>query len=290
MRQSRTRSSTKEAVNVDLQQSAPPHAFRLRNKTWDSVDAYVSTLLGAEQRVDVPQRAVGGTRSSAGIASFSLNERALDVARQSTTWRLIREATLHQLRQHADLKKALLDSPASGDPIRDDARRVLLDGGEWVPAQVEVNTTSQWTAIGMSFGIMAVTARRLTFREFDHLTEPDHDLQVHRGGVTPLTLRAEAWLKVVDGEIDVVIRKGSDGAASVRVWTEGRVLHALNRFHNHVRRQLVRTWKRPWREGVVSRHPVITLEVPDEAYNASGSAWPVREAEMAARRERKRRR
>lgn len=270
--------------------SADLHRFRLRNKTWDSIDAYVSTLVGAEHGGDVSQRAIGGTRSSAGIAPFALNERALDVARQSTTWRLIREATLHQLLQHPDLKQALLDVPAGGDPVREDARRVLLDGGEWVPAQVEVNTTSQWTGVDMPFGMIGATPRRLTCMTLDGVSQPDIPLSVHRGGVAPLTLRAEAWLKVVDGEIDVVIRKGSDGAASVRVWIEGRVLHAQNRFHNHVRRQLVRTWKRRWREGVVSRHPVITLEVPDEAYQASGSDWPIREAEVAARRERKRRR
>lgn len=273
-------------ASVDTPQSTG-HRFRLRNKTWDSVEVYVSRLLAVDQ-AGAPRRAVGGTRTSAGIAPLSLNERALDLARQSTTWRLSREATLHQILLHADLKQACLSSAGSEDPIREHVRKVLLDGGAWVPAQIEVNTTSQWTGVDMPFGIMGVTAPRLSCTTLDDLSKPPVDLGVHRGGVTPLTLRAEAWLKVVDGEIDVVIRKGSDGAASVRVWTEGRVLHAHNRFHNHVRRQLVRTWKRRWREGVVSRHPVVTLEVPDEAYHASGSDWPIREAEMAACRERKR--
>jgi hypothetical protein len=214
---------------------------------------------------------------------------ALDVARHSTLWRLEREGRLEEARQYDDVRHLILNhNPV--DPQQAELQVALGQGGQWLPVQVEVNTTSDWTSVYWPFGMMGMTQRRITCGTLDDIDPKAGGLGIGRTGTALLTLRAEMWLKVLEGELDVEIRKGSWGATSVRVWSLGRVLHSMNRFHNHVRRQLVRAWKRRWREGVVSRHPIASLEVPDEMYDASGAEWAVRAANAAAHRERRQRR
>lgn len=64
------------------------------------------------------------------------------------------------------------------------------------------------------FGLQHATARRPTCARLDDVRATDAGLQVNRRGTTPLTLRLEAWARVEEDEIDVVIRKGSWGATS----------------------------------------------------------------------------